>query len=307
MSVKRPPATRKKSARSLILPALAATALAVASFLLLQPAQIATPEFSGPRAFQLVAKQLTFGPRTPGSTAHSLQLDWMQSELETLGWQVERQHGEMLGHPLTNLVAKRGSGGAFLMLGAHYDSRIHADQDPDPAKRAQPVPGANDGASGVAVLLELARVLPADLDLEIWIVFFDLEDNGGIPGWDWILGSRYFAQNLDRHPDQFILVDLVGDRDLSLPIERNSDDALANELWSVAEDLGYGAIFSRVERFSIIDDHIPFIELGIPSVNIIDIEYTNWHTTQDDISQVSAESLEIVGSTVLEWILRSYQ
>lgn len=263
--------------------------------------------FNGARAFQLVAKQLSFGPRIPGSQAHAQQLDWMQAEAEGLGWTVERQEGEMMGHPLTNLIVKRGSGEAFLMLGAHYDSRILADHDPDPAKRSQPVPGANDGASGVAVLLELARILPPDLDLEIWIVFFDLEDNGGIPGWDWILGSRYFAQNLERHPEKFVLVDLVGDRDLSLPVERNSDEALADELWSVAEDLGYGDIFSREERFSILDDHIPFIELGIPSVNIIDIEYTNWHTTKDDISQVSAESLEIVGSTILEWILRSYQ
>jgi hypothetical protein len=263
--------------------------------------------FMGARAYQNVAIQLEFGPRVPGSQAHAMQLDWMQSELEEYGWQVERQLGEQLGHPLTNLIAKKGNGTPLIMFGAHYDSRLVADEDPDPVLRDQPVIGANDGASGVAVLLELARVLPENLNAEVWMVFFDIEDNGNLEGWNWILGSQYFAENIEKVPDKFILVDMVGDADLSLPIERNSTPELADEIWSVGESLGYQDIFSRDERYAIIDDHLPFIELGIPSVDIIDIEYTNWHTSQDNLSKISAYSLNVVGSTLLEWLIQTYQ
>ncbi len=275
------------------------------AMLVFQVQEAEQPFFNAERAFEDIQYQVSLGPRTPGSVAHAQQLNWMQSGLEANGWQVERQQGAMLGHPLTNLVAKRGKGTSIIMLAAHYDSRIFADQDPDPAKQNLPVLGANDGASGVAVLLELSRVLPRDLDTEIWIVFFDLEDNGNLEGWDWILGSRYFAEQLEQYPDQMILVDMVGDSDLLLPVERSSDDELAAEIWGIAEQLGYGEVFRQEERYSILDDHIPFLELGIAAVDIIDIEYTNWHTSKDDLSQVSAESLDMVGSTLLEWILQN--
>src|SRR5687767_12577711 len=118
--------------------------------------------FDGQRAYADVQKQVAFGPRIPGSEGHAKIQEWMRAELVEAGWQLEIQQSEALGHPIQNIVAKRNDESPQIIFGAHYDSRIFADSDPDPANHAQPVPGANDGASGVAVLLELARSLPED-------------------------------------------------------------------------------------------------------------------------------------------------
>src|SRR5690606_28367089 len=116
--------------------------------------------------------QLALGSRTPGSAAHAQTVDWLLSTLQAAGWAAEVQETEWLGQPVRNVVASRGQGAPWLLLGAHYDSRLHADFDSDPAWHTQPVPGANDGASGVAVLLELARVLPKEHPGQISLVFF---------------------------------------------------------------------------------------------------------------------------------------
>jgi Zn-dependent M28 family amino/carboxypeptidase len=213
----------------------------------------------------------------------------------------EVQSATSMAHPIKNIVGRRGAGHGRTILGAHYDTRLVADQDPDPAKRLDPVPGANDGASGVAVLLELARTLPTDI-LDVELVFFDAEDNGYIDGWDWVLGSRAFVTSLATTPDAMILVDMVGDTDLRLPREANSDAALTASIWGVANRLGHGEIFIDEMGPAILDDHVPFLEAGIPAVDIIDFDYDYWHTTQDTPDKVSAESLEIVGSTILEWL-----
>ena len=203
-----------------------------------------------------------------------------------------------------DVIATRGAGDSWIILGAHYDSRLRSDYDPDPEKQTTPVPGANDGASGVAVLLELARVLPVETGHEIWLVFFDAEDNGRIDDWDWILGSRAFAASLQAKPDAVIIVDMVGDADLQLPLEQNSDPVLSQQIWQIAAKLGY-AQFIPEYKYSILDDHIPFIELGIPAVDIIDIDYAYYHTTQDTPDKVSAQSLHAVGDTLLKWLLNS--
>ncbi|MEW5828997.1 MAG: M28 family peptidase, partial [Chloroflexota bacterium] len=188
-----------------------------------------------------------------------------------------------------------------VILGAHYDSRRVADQDPDPSKRDRPVPGANDGASGVAVLLEIARVLPAD-SLPVWLVFFDAEDDGDLPGSDWILGSRAFADSLTVRPQAVVIVDMIGDADLNLYQERNSDPALTQAIWSQAAALGYETAFIPQPKYRMLDDHIPFKQLGLTVVDIIDFDYPYWHTTKDTPDKVSAESLQIVGETLLRWI-----
>jgi Zn-dependent M28 family amino/carboxypeptidase len=192
----------------------------------------------------------------------------------------------------------------WIILGAHYDSRLFADRDPNVQFRTEAVPGANDGASGVAVLLELARVIPKDLPLNLWLVFFDGEDNGNIQGWDWILGSRGFVENLKGKPDSVIIVDMVGDRDLNIYIEKNSDPGLSSEIWQVANRLGYSNQFIPVRRHRILDDHIPFLEAGIPAVDIIDFDYPPWHTTADTIEQISPDSLKIVGETLRQWLIQ---
>lgn len=258
--------------------------------------------FSGELAFQDVQAQVDLGPRIPGTSGHEAIRAWMQTELENAGWQVEFQTAERMGHPIYNIVAKRGSGEPWIILGAHYDTRAVADHDPTPANRQQPVPGANDGGSGVAVLLELARVLPEDLDKEIWLVFFDAEDQGSLAGWDWILGSRAFAESLIDEPDAVVIVDMVGDKDLNIYQERNSDPDLIASIWSTAAEAGYGDQFIPEFKHSMIDDHTPFLEKGIPAIDLIDFDNPTWHTLQDIPENVSPESLEAVGRTLQIWL-----
>jgi glutaminyl-peptide cyclotransferase len=259
--------------------------------------------FDGKRAFKDIETQLTFGPRTPGSQAHRQSGDWILVELSSAGWQVEEQVSVMDGHAIRNLIARRGSGNPWTILGAHYDSRFNADQDVDPAARALAVPGANDGASGVAVLLGLARALPQDLSGQVWLVFFDAEDQGNLAGWDWILGSRYFAGHLPGMPEAVVVVDMIGDTDLEIYRERNSDQALTDAIWETAAVLGYVDAFQNTYKHQMLDDHLPFLELGIPATLLIDFDYAWWHTSGDTLDKVSADSLDAVGTTLYQWLM----
>ena len=204
-------------------------------------------------------------------------------------------------------------GGSFLIANPEKDFGL---AELDANKKLTPGPGANDGASGVAVLLELARVLPGILEenlqqnqiyddssvQQVWLVFFDLEDNGDIPGYDWILGSTEFVKSLEEHPSAAVIIDMIGDSNLKIYIEANSNEYLSEEIWEHANKLGYGEQFIPQSKYSILDDHIPFLENGIDAVDIIDFDYAYWHTTQDTIDKVSPESLKIVGDTLLKWI-----
>ena len=261
------------------------------------------PVFDGQRALADVEYQVALGPRIPETRGHAEAVEWMIDSLRDSGWQMELQETERFGHPIRNVIAKRGGGSPWLILGAHYDTRILADQDPDINARQEPVPGADDGASGVAVLLELARVLPRNLEGQIWLVMFDAEDNGRIDGWDWILGSSAFAESLAAYPDGVIIVDMVGDADLQIYLETNSDQGLRSEIWAQAAALGHEDVFINEEKFNMLDDHTPFLRLGIPAVEIIDFDFPYWHTTADTLDKVSAESLQTVGETLLAWLL----
>lgn len=257
-------------------------------------------QFDGQRAYADVQTQVSFGPRVPGTEGHAQIQEWIRSQLEFADWQVEIQESEALGHPIKNIVAKRGDQSPQILIGAHYDTRIYADHDPDPAQQTEYVTGANDGASGVAVLLELARSLPNDT-VPIWLVFFDAEDNGNIEGWDWILGSREFVKNNSFQPRAVIIVDMIGDADLNIYKEYNSNPELTDEIWNTAASLGYESKFIPDYRYSMIDDHTPFVEAGMPAVDIIDFDYPYWHTTNDTPDKISAESLEVVGKTLWTW------
>jgi Zn-dependent M28 family amino/carboxypeptidase len=256
-------------------------------------------DFDGEQAYGHLQAQCGFGPRPTGSEAWRQTGDYILEELAAQDWITDEQTFTYMGSPVRNIVGKRGEG-PLLILGAHYDTRRRADQDPvDPTA---PVMGANDGASGVAVLLELARCLEEDdLDHEVWLVFFDAEDNGDLDGWEWIVGSTYFVQNLSRTPEAAIIADMVGDADQQIYKERNSDAALQDRLWAIAADLGYESFIPQY-KWAMLDDHTPFLQRGIRAVDIIDFDYPHWHTRQDTLDKVSPESLERVGR-VLEVFL----
>jgi glutaminyl-peptide cyclotransferase len=259
--------------------------------------------FNGQRAYEDVQTQVSFGSRVPESEGHAKIQEWMREELESAGWQVETQTSRAMGHPIENLVGRKSADPPQIILGAHYDTRMFADNDPDPAQHANFVPGANDGASGVAVLMELARSLPEDT-VPMWLVFFDAEDNGRIEGWDWILGSREFVKNNPVQPRAVIIVDMIGDADLNIYKERNSNPELTDAIWEVAKRLGYESKFVPEYKHSMLDDHTPFLEAGLPAVDIIDFDYPYWHTVQDTPDKVSAESLQAVGETLRVWIMQ---
>ena len=265
-----------------------------------EPSAIEKRSFDGQRAYQYALDQCEIGPRPPGTEAGWATGEYIIGQLEELGWAVETQEFEYQGVQLRNVLGKLGQG-PVVILGAHYDTRPVADRDPEHA--SEPIIGGNDGASGVAVLLELADVLVQhELQNEVWLAFFDAEDSGRLGGWPFCVGSAYMAQNLAGEPDWVIVVDMVGDRDQQLYYEGNSDVALRKKLWDIAAQLGYEQFVPRV-RHSIVDDHLPFAHAGIPAVDIIDFDYPYWHTVGDTCDKVSPESLERVGRVLEEFLV----
>jgi Zn-dependent M28 family amino/carboxypeptidase len=257
--------------------------------------------FNAHRAFDDVKYQVDLGPRTMGSVAHEKVSEWIIYSLQESNWQVETQEAVISGQHVKNIIAKRGNDTPWIILGSHYDSRALADRDPDPNNRSLPVPGADDGASTVAILLEMARVIPEDLNKQIWLVFFDNEDNGDSTGKGWSVGADYFVSQLEGKPDSVVILDMLGDRDLNVYMEKNSNQEINSEIWRVAKELGYTQ-FKPISKYSIIDDHIPFIKAGIQAVDLIDIDYSFWHTTQDTLDKISADSLKVIGDTILKWL-----
>ncbi|HUW09195.1 MAG TPA: M28 family peptidase [Anaerolineae bacterium] len=278
--------------------------------------------FSGDRAYAHVVAQTDIGPRPSGSDGIERERDYIMSHLIGQGWNVITQTFSYSDTVVTNIVGRLGEG-PTVVIGAHYDTRREADSDPDPLKRQEMVLGANDGASGTAVLLELAQVLDrGDLQNEVWLAFFDAEDNGGLDDWDWAIGSGHMASEWaagraptsDRVqpaiafptpvplPEFLILVDMVGDADQNIYMERNSSLDLTEAIWARARELGYEEFFVPEFKWQVIDDHTPFLEIGVSAVDIIDLDYPYWHTTEDTPDKISAASLQRVGA-VLEAFL----
>ncbi len=280
---------------------LVGTAFFVSSRLTAGSSQ-STGQFDGARAYNDVIAQIALGPRTPDSRAHEDVVAYIREELAQAGWDVSVQQVEEGGHTVQNIIARHGKSENPIILGAHYDSRLKADQDPDPFLSTQPVPGANDGASGVAVLLELARVMPKTIADNVWLVFFDAEDQGDLPGWDWILGSKAFVAALDQKIKSVVVIDMIGDKEMNIYREKSSTPELTNQIWAAAKSLGYAQEFIDEEKYNMLDDHTPFLEAGIPAVDIIDFDYPYWHTAADLADKVSSQSLKIVGDTLLAWL-----
>jgi hypothetical protein len=267
--------------------------------------------FDGERAQADIVRQVDLGPRIRGEKGYDAFHIMVEEAFGEAGWEVVKHEATYNGHPLTNIIASNGEedpGDEFIIIAAHYDSRLRADRDPIPENRNLPVPGANDGASGVAVLLELARVLPRLEDKMLWFVLFDAEDNGDIDGQQWIMGSNAFVDDLEmlsggRLPAAVVVIDMIGDADLNIHFEKKSDPMLSKSIWDLAAQAGYAEQFIPIEKYSMIDDHLPFARSGIPVALLIDFDYAHWHTVNDTPENTAAESLKAVGDTLLSWLL----
>ena len=273
------------------------------------------PQFSGESAFTYLVKQTSFGPRNPNSTGHRQCLDYLATTLRNFTDDVRLQpftHQGYDGKPLylTNVIASFSTDSrARLLLCSHWDTRPRADQDPDPARQSEPILGANDGASGVAVLLQLASIFkenPPPIGVDI--VFFDGEDYG-MEGdiQNYFLGARYFARTkpADYLPRYGILLDMIGDANLEIPREQHSvryAPDIVDLVWSTANGLGFWQFVNAVEQ-SISDDHLVLNEAGIKTIDIIDFNYPDrsnrfWHTHEDVPEHCSPQSLEVVGTVI---------
>ena len=299
----RPPAVR------ILLPAVALATLGASSC-------GAPPVPDGSRMLARVVHQVDAGPRVPGTPGHDAIGRWIETELARLGGRVSVQAfaDSSLGRKLElrNILARFGpAGGRPLVLCAHWDTRPVSDQDPDPAHRADPVPGANDGGSGVALLLEMAELMKARPPrTPVELVFFDGEDLGAASAPEqFCLGSRAYARALpppddSSRPRAAFLFDMVGDRDLGIYPEQNSARLAAN-LVAIVLDAARATRaphFHDEPKYALTDDHMPLNEAGLPAADIIDFDYEAWHTHRDTPDRVSAESLAEV-ARVAAWIV----
>ncbi len=282
-------------------------------------APVTRPAFSADTAFSFIAQQLTFGPRVPNSSAHIQCAKWLESQFIAFGAQVTMQpasvtawNGDRLS--IVNIIASyRPEVPKRVMLSAHWDSRPFADQDDNPENHDDPVPAANDGASGVAVLLEIARQLQAlPPDVGVDLMLWDAEDYGnpGSPD-SYALGSQHWAKN--PHVPQYraafgINLDMVGAAGAEFPREGYSmlyASQVVQNVWEAARELGHGQYFVSRRHDPIVDDHLYINQIAqIPMADVIDIRpgsgfFGAWHTLDDDLSQINKATLQAVGETVL--------
>jgi len=248
-----------------------------------------------------IREQMSFGPRIPGSEASLNTAIYFKDYLEDLGWTVDFQEFDFEGVKLRNVIARNSTKPPELLIGAHYDTRQFSDEDPVESNQTTPVPGAIDGGSGSALLLGLGDLIFEE-EKSIWLVFFDGEDQGRINNWPWSVGAEFFAKSLVKSPDKVVILDMLGDQDLKIYKELNSNLVLSSEIWATAYDLGYSSSFINEQKHSFLDDHLPFINLGIPTALLIDFDYPYWHTTSDTLDKVSERNLEIVLEVMLNWI-----
>ena len=276
----------------------------------------AQPGVNGERALARVVTQVEAGPRVPGRDGHRRIGEWLAAECTRLGARVETDAwtDSSLGHPLAlrNVIARYGpAAGRRIALVAHWDTRPFSDEDPDPAHRLEPVPGANDGGSGVAVLLEVAECLHHRAPrVPVELVFVDGEDQGeATRPRDYCLGAARYAATRDAstRPAAAFVFDMVGDRDLGIWAEGESSRRAANlvALVMAAARATGGRNFHESVRYTLTDDHIPLLDAGIPAVDIIDFDYATWHTHRDLPDQVSAASLAEVARVALWLVERS--
>jgi glutaminyl-peptide cyclotransferase len=270
-------------------------------------------EIDGSRALGYVEQQMAFGPRVPGTPGHERAGDWLLAQFRARADTVVVQaftHVTKRGDTLhlRNVLARFRPGAAERVLFlAHWDTRPRADQSPNLGQQRLPVPGANDGASGVAVLLGVADALKAKPPaVGVDLLCVDGEDYGDFAKdtSDVLIGSRYFgAHQPPGYPPLFaVLFDMVGDKDQQFYYEANSQAVapeVVDRVWRTAADLGYGRIFLPGVKHSLIDDHVALQRAGIHAIDVVDFDYPYWHTTEDTIDKVAAASLQVVGDVAV--------
>jgi Peptidase family M28 len=285
----------------------------------------ASTPFDGETARGYVKTQLDFGARVPGTDAARKTGDWIVTQMRERAdtvieqrWNHVTAKGDTL--PLRNIFARfRPQASTRILYVTHWDSRPVSDQAEDPAKRSLPVPGANDGASGVGLFIALGDVLkktPPTVGVDL--LFVDGEDYGtfGPPDVDVLLGSTYFAEHMPAgyQPIFGVLFDMIGDADLSIPQASNSVERapeVVSRVWDTAAKLGYQRYFPPRAGYAVTDDHIPLLDKGLRVIDVIDLDYLgppgsgkpNYHHTPDDtLDKVSAQSLKIVGDVAYSLI-----
>ena len=293
-------------------------------------------QFNADSAYQFCAAQCNFGPRIMNSEAHEQCAQWITQKFQQYGYHVELQKADLKGYDgtilkSTNIIAKAPSlkeraGGEAILVCAHWDSRPWADNDPDSANWRKPVMAANDGASGVAVMLELARLIQQHDSLNVAVDFicFDAED-WGIPQWDetgdgtdsWALGAQYWAKKYQEKPQNYsyaILLDMVGGQGAKFYQEGYSKQKagqIVEKVWRAAHAAGYGSTFPMQDGGYVTDDHVPVNDIAnIPCVDIInhypDCQQSSfgptWHTVNDDMQHIDKNTLQAVGQTLLQVI-----
>lgn len=293
--------------------------------------QVATPLFNADSAYAFVEAQLSFGNRIPGSKAWQQCADYLVGQMNrwcdtviVQDFKATLWNGNTV--PGRNIVASiNPNASRRVLLAAHWDSRLWADHDPDDDNHRKPVPGANDGASGVAVLLEMARVMsqmPPSVGVDF--VMFDVEDQGQ-PEWaetydenTWCKGSQYWAQN--RHVPYYtavygVLFDMVGTlepRFTKEQVSRHYAPSLVDKIWNAAAAMGYSSVFVNQATDPILDDHLYVNQIaGIPMVDIVQNSpagsfFTHWHTVTDDLNAVSGETMRLVATVVMKTVYGDY-
>lgn len=286
---------------------------------------VVAPQFDADSAYQYVKAQVDFGPRTPNTKEHVACGNYLAGQLETFGAKVTNQYADLIAFDGT-LLKSRNIIGSYkpemkkrVALFAHWDTRPWADNDPSEKNHKTPVLGANDGASGVGVLLEIARLIQQQQpELGIDLIFLDAEDYGE-SGTDesWCLGAQYWARNphVQGYNARFgILLDMVGGKDATFYKEyyskKYAPDVL-KKVWKKANDIGFGRYFINEETGRITDDHL-FVNLlaGIPTIDIVPNHPgceessfgTTWHTVNDNMENIDRSTLKAVGQTVVEII-----
>lgn len=270
------------------------------------------PAFDGDRALEYVAAQLEFGPRVPGTEGHQRMGDWLVEQMRERSdtvieqtWTHVTAAGDSL--PMRNVLARfRPDAPRRVLYVAHWDTRPISDKA-DAARRNIPVPGANDGGSGVALLMAIADQLKAEAPgVGVDLLFTDGEDYGDFDrDQDVLIGSRYFAQNLpdpDYNPMLGVVWDMVGDVNQRVYQEDYSLRAapeVVDRVWRTARELGYGSVFVDYSVGAITDDHVPLQQAGLRVINVIDLEYPPHHTPDDTLDKVSAKSLQTMGEVAM--------